>query len=171
MEITKIKNVKDFPIVEQSEISELLAYDAEGNLIRAKYDESEVDIDLSDYATKEELAKVQKDATKALDWAEVAQGTADAALADAEKNTETLNGIEDSLNQWKDNVLSGFDGWKTEVETSVNKAKKDAAQALADAAVAQGTADDALDKAETNISEINSIKSTIGDINNILSSL
>lgn len=186
MEITRIKNVKDFPIVEQSEISEVLAYDAEGNLIRAKYDEPEVDIDLSDYYNKSEtddiVDKLEKDIADASAAAEtadakavVAQKSAAAAHQAADVNSEDIRQLNDSvgsiyssLNQWKndtkESLVSELEDWVSETDTLAKEAKTKADNAQKSAWAAQAAAD-------VNSEDIRVINATIGDINNILSSL
>lgn len=168
MEITRIKNVKDFPIVEQSEISEVLAYDAEGNLIRAKYDESEVDIDLSDYYNKSEtddiVDKLEKDiadASAALLGSQsnpyyetirgavaignAAQAAADVNSEDIRKLNDSVDSVYSSLNQWKndtkESLVSELEDWVSETDTLAKEAKTTADNAQNYAMAAQNAAD------------------------------
>lgn len=168
MEITRIKNVKDFPIVEQSEISEVLAYDAEGNLIRAKYDESEVDIDLSDYYNKSEtddiVDKLEKDIADAsaallgsqsnpyyetirgaVAIGQAAQNTADVNSEDIRQLNDSVGSIYSSLNQWKndtkESLVSELEDWVSETDTLAKEAKTTADNAQKYAMAAQAAAD------------------------------
>lgn len=183
MEITRIKNVKDFPIVEQSEISEVLAYDAEGNLIRAKYDEPEIDIDLSDYYNKSEtddiVDKLEKDiadASAALlgsqsnPYYETIRGAVaigQAAQAAADVNSEDIR----KLNEWADTAQTTIDAaWATAkdsnekataAQTTANNAQTTANDAQNSAWAAQAAAETADAKADANAADIDVLETTV----------
>ena len=61
MDISKIKNLKDLLVVEQSEVTKVVAFDVNGNLVQGEYEKP----DLTGYATeewvKQELGNVQVD--------------------------------------------------------------------------------------------------------------
>ena len=184
MEITRIKNVKDFPIVEQSEISEVLAYDAEGNLIRAKYDEPEVDIDLSDYYNKSEtddiVDKLEKDIADAsaallgdvyrpyyetirgaVAIGNAAQAAAETADAKADVNAEDIRqlnssvaSVYSSLNQWKNDTKESLE---SELEDWVSETDALAKDAKKTADAAQAAAETADAKADVNAEDIRQI--------------
>jgi hypothetical protein len=188
MEITRIKNVKDFPIVEQSEISEVLAYDAEGNLIRAKYDESEIDIDLSDYYNKSEtddiVEKLEKDIADAsaallgsqsnpyyetirgaVAIGQAAQNTADVNSEDIRQLNDSVGSIYSSLNQWKndtkESLVSELEDWVSETDTLAKEAKTTADNAQNSAWAAQAAAETADAKADANAADIDVLETTV----------
>lgn len=155
MEITRIKNVKDFPIVEQSEISEVLAYDKDGNLIRAKYG----DIDLSGYYTKGEtdgiIAPVSEKTGYAYEMAAVALTMSEIQDEEIKQLNNSVASVYSSLNQWKnetkESLVSELEDWASETDALAKEAKTTANIAKNSAAAAQAAAD-------TNETEINNIK-------------
>lgn len=161
MEITRIKNVKDFPIVEQSEISEVLAYDAEGNLIRAKYG----DIDLSGYYTKGEtdgiIAPVSEKTDNAYEMAAVALTMSEIQDEEIKQLNDSVDSVYSSLNQWKnetkESLVSELEDWVSETDTLAKEAKTKADNAQNSAWAAQAAAETADAKADANAEDIREI--------------
>ena len=82
MDVAKIKNLKDLLVVEQSEVTQVVAFDVNGNLVMGEYKEP----DLSGYATEEwvrqELGNVQVDLSDYYTKGEVDERLANAGGGD-----------------------------------------------------------------------------------------